>query len=223
MSTFDPMRVATRLTLDRLGSYLVAAGGNVAEAVELYDWNVSVGAAFHEDIGRLEVVLRNALDEALTSYGTGQGWSAIWYRRNQLFPGKHGRRAIEDIATARRRATRSGRAETHGKVIAELTFGFWRYLCTPTYLTSMWVPALAAAFPRHPDAADPRAVRRDVEDRIQRVHFLRNRVAHHEPIHQRSLQRDHDGLLEVIGWVDSDAEEWLRRASRVSSTLAARP
>jgi len=38
MSTFDPKRVATRLTLDRLGSYLVAAGGNVAEAVELYDW-----------------------------------------------------------------------------------------------------------------------------------------------------------------------------------------
>lgn len=108
---------------DRLGSYLVAAGGNVAEAVELYDWNVSVGAAFHEDIGRLEVILRNALDEALTSYGTGQGWSAIWYCRNQLFPGNHSQRAIEDITTARRRATRGGRPETHGKVIAELTFG----------------------------------------------------------------------------------------------------
>ena len=36
--------------------------------------------------------------------------------------------------------------------IAELNFGFWRYLRKPPYLTSLWVPAVASAFPLHPTA-----------------------------------------------------------------------
>lgn len=223
MSTFDPSRIAARLTMDRLGSYLAASGGDLARAVDLYDWNASVGAAFHEDVGRLEVVLRNAVDSALVAYGSAQGWPTVWYRRHQLFPGKHGRRAIEDVDAARRRATRRKKPETHGKVIAELTFGFWRYLCTAPYLTSLWVPALAAAFPNHPTPTDPRAVRQDVEDRIQRVHFLRNRVAHHEPIHQRNLKRDQVSLLEVAGWICTDTHLWIAGTSRASLLLAQRP
>ena len=42
-------------------------------------------------------------------------------------------------------------------MIAELNFRFWRYLCTQPYLTSLWVPVLAAAFPNHPTPRDPRA------------------------------------------------------------------
>lgn len=222
MSTFDPNRIAARLTMDRLGSYLAATHG-LDRAIELYDWNAKIGAAFHEDIGRLEVALRNTIDESLVAYGGAQGWPTVWYRRPQLFPGKHGRRALDDIDTARRRAKRAKGVEKHGKVIAELTFGFWRYLCTAPYLTSLWVPTVASAFPGHPAAGDPRAVRHDVDDRVQRVHFLRNRIAHHEPIHQRNLHRDHQGLQEVAAWICADTEKWIVASSRVSSVLAERP
>lgn len=223
MSTINHAAVAQRLTSDRLRSYLAAASGDLAAAIDLYDWNAEVGGALHEDIGRLEVVFRNSLDETLVAYGSSQGWPAVWYRRRQLFPGKHGARALEDIETARTRATRRGAAETHGKVIAELSFGFWRFLCTPPYLTSMWVPALAGAFPNHPKQGDPRAVRKDVDDRIQRIHFLRNRIAHHEPIHQRDLQRDIDSIIELTGWICADTREWVTRSSRATEVLQRRP
>lgn len=223
MSTIDPHVIASRLTRERLGSYLAASGDDLNCAIELYDWNASIGAAFYEDLGRLEVVFRNAIDEALTAYGAAQGWDSAWYRRDQLFPGKHGARAREDVATARSRATRRQVPERHGKVIAELSFGFWRYLCTPPYLTSLWVPALVDAFPNHPDAGDPRAVRAGIEDHIQRVHFLRNRIAHHEPVHQRNLARDQENLLELAGWICADTRAWISGASRVPTVLAQRP
>lgn len=223
MSTINHTAVAQRLTIDRLRSYLAATGGDLVKAMELYDWNAEVAGAFHEDIGRLEVVFRNALDGALVGYGTVQGWPEVWYRRSQLFPGRHGGRALEDITTARRRATRRATPEVHGKVIAELSFGFWRFLCTPPYLTSLWVPVLSGAFPNHPHAGDPRKVRRDVDDRIQRVHFLRNRVAHHEPIHQRNLQRDVDSIAELAGWICADTRDWLVGASRATQAIQRRP
>lgn len=222
MSMPDPDVIADRLTRDRLGSYL-ATTGDVAGALGLYDWNSAISGAFYEDIGRLEVVLRNAIDEALVALGTDRGWATTWYDRRTLFPGNHGRRAMEDIAKAQRRAAVGRGVPAHGKVIAELTFGFWRYLCSSAYLTSLWVPAVAAAFPNHPSPSDPRAVRHDVEDRVQRVHFLRNRIAHHEPVHRRSLQNDHDDLIEVVSWICSDTAEWVVEASRVAAVLAARP
>ena len=80
---------------------------------------------------------------------------------------------------------RAGGLEHRGKVIAGFSFGFWKYLCARHYLTSLWVDALAGAFPQHPSGPDPRSVRSDVHNRMTRVHKLRNRVAHHEPIHNR--------------------------------------
>lgn len=223
MSTLNHVSIAQRLTMDRLGSYLAATGGDLVEAIDLYDWNTLVGAALHEDIGRLEVVFRNVLDASLVAYGTAQGWSTVWYRRSQLFPGKHGARAVGDIKKARDRATRGRAREVHGKVIAELSFGFWRFLCTPPYLTSLWVPALTGAFPHHPEHGDPRVVREAVNDRMQRVHFLRNRIAHHEPIHQRDLQRDINSIAELAGWICTDARDWLVVASRVADVVRRRP
>ena len=115
------------------------------------------------------------------------------------------------------------RAEVHGRVIAELNFGFWRYLCEPPYLTSLWVPAVASAFPLHPSTLHPEQVRVDVADRMQRLHFLRNRVAHHEPIHRRDLSRDHGQLLELVGWMCSESRYWVAATSRTPEVIAARP
>lgn len=223
MSTIDLPVVAGRLTSDRLSSYLSAVHGDLRGAMALYDWNTAVGGALHEDIGRFEVVFRNTIDQALVTYGRTHDWEAAWYSRTSLFSGKRGRRAVDDIRTARLRIARRDATETHGRMIAELSFGFWRYLCSASYLTSLWVPVLTASFPSHPKAGDPRAVRGDVEDRVQRIHFLRNRIAHHEPIHHRDLASDHRAIVEVTGWICTDTQRWLATASRTHTVLRQRP
>ena len=224
MSSISFQEVAARLTASRLESYLWAADGEVEAAIRLYDWNTSAASALHGDLGRLEIVFRNTVDDALTGHGAMEGWPQVWYRQAALFPGRQARRAREDIAAARQRATRGGRrAEEHGRVIAELNFGFWRYLCEPPYLTSLWVPAVASAFPLHPAAQRPERVRADVADRMQRLHFLRNRIAHHEPIHRRDLTRDHEQLLELADWMCPHSRAWIAATSQTPRVLAARP
>ena len=224
MPTFNHQIIADRLTRGRLVSYLGAVNGDIHAAIGLYIWNARVAASFHEDLGCLEVVFRNAVDKALVTHGAAQAWPDVWYRRRRLFAGRQGDRAWKQIEAARKRATsRYPHLEIHGKVIAELSFGFWRFMCTEPYLTSLWVPAVAMAFPQHPSAGDPRRVRADVESGMQRLNFLRNRIAHHEPIHQRDLARDHAGVLELIGWICPECRAWAEAVSRTPGVIGTRP
>ena len=221
MTSINHPVVAERLTAGRLRSYLRATDSDLEAGIRLYDWNIRAAGSLHEDLGRFEVVFRNAIDSVLVSYGSSQDWPTVWYRRSHLFA--HSVQARKGIEAARHRAAARGHRETHSRVVAELNFGFWRYLCAASYLTSLWVPALVRAFPRHPLAGDPREVRANVEDRIQRLHFLRNRIAHHEPIHRRDLGQDLDDLVELAGWICNDTRAWIVRESRTASVLRTRP
>lgn len=127
-----------------------------------------------------------------------------------------------DLIEARARATRNGRrSEVHGRVIAELSFGFWRYLVESRYLTALWTPALHRSFPYGPQ--DVLTRQRQVRSRVQQLHFVRNRAAHHEPIHQRDLRRDLDAALDLLGWVHPVAAEWAADVTSLSAVLDARP
>jgi hypothetical protein len=75
----DPAVIADRLTRERLSSYLVASGGDLDRALRLYEWNTLISGELHEDIGRVEVVPRNALDQALAGYGQQSQWPTPWY------------------------------------------------------------------------------------------------------------------------------------------------
>lgn len=46
---------------------MAAAHGGPSRALALYEWNATVAAAFHHDLGHLEIGLRNAYDHALSS------------------------------------------------------------------------------------------------------------------------------------------------------------
>ena len=150
-STFDPTVILDRLSYDCLRSYLHDCGNDLNRALDLYDWNAHIAAAFLEDLGRLEVVLRNRFDEALTALVSSSGLGTFWFDHPALFPGHHGARALDDLAQATLRATQNGRLPTtRSRVIAELSFGFWRFLCAERYLTSLWSPALGSQFPNRP-------------------------------------------------------------------------
>ena len=61
----DTARLAAALAPERLAPYRRATGGDLNEAVRLYEWNLAVSDALYEALGILEVVLRNALSTQL--------------------------------------------------------------------------------------------------------------------------------------------------------------
>lgn len=205
--------VLRHLSAARLSTYLRATGGDLDAAVELYRWNAAVSAALWESIGHAEVVLRNAIHDALSERHTARSRPGQWYDDPAHELDQHAR---DDIATAIRR-TRAGASPPAGKVVAELSFGFWRYLLAKRYTAALW-PALRPAFP-FLDGSD----RRLLETPVAIVHRLRNRVAHHEPVIAEDLAAVHAAVLTIVGAADPALRTWVDGDSRVLTLVALRP
>lgn len=215
-STRDYSSLSDLLTSERLSSYVRWSGGDVGAAFALYEWNMAASAAVLHTTGMVEVIVRNAMDRALVSLAQRRTWPS-WFDSAPL-----DQRGKSDIRKARDRATRSvGRREVHGKVVAELSLGFWRYLAASRYLTTLWTPALFRAFPAGPD--DKLHQQRQVDRNLHDLLIVRNRAAHHEPIHRRDLSRDLSAAIEVTSWVDQSAGDWVADLSTLQSIIACKP
>jgi hypothetical protein len=215
------------LSPPRFGVYLNATGGDEAAALSLYEWNARLGAAFGHDLAHLEVGLRNAYDRTLTEHlNLPTHWTAAG---PQVFApvlrtrkrGPHGKVSVDINAKPRaslERAIREagGRKAPPGKVIAQLTFGFWRYLTSAAHEVTLWRPALHHAFPTGTS-------RHDVDNRVGRLHELRNRVAHHEPLLGTDVSARHDDLIHVAALLDPQLCDYIQAHATVAGLLAARP
>ena len=204
------------LTPERLRPYLQATDGDLDAAMRLYEWNADASGALLVLSGMVEVVARNAMDKALLAWADGRG-AADWLDVVPL-----DERGCTDIKKARERATSYGRKpEVRGKVVAELTLGFWRYLTAKRYHTYLWLPALNDAFPGGPDNA--RVRRREVEHRMAMLHHIRNRACHHEPIHRRDLMKDYREAVELASWVHPDGGAWVAARSAIPVLISSHP
>lgn len=203
------------LSAERLGAYQVAVSGDLDQAVALYEWNSAMAGAFFEVLGHFEVVLRNALHHQLTIWHTGAGRSGFWYDDPARILDT---RLHDGIAEARAKLSRARKAETPGRVVAELNFSFWRFLLDKRYQPILWAQALRHAFPNLNPAHRP-AVYEPIVDLNQ----LRNRVAHHEPVHSHNLAQAHQKMLDVTAMIDQDIANWISGLSRVPLLLTARP
>ncbi|MFC5123656.1 hypothetical protein ACFPRL_09645 [Pseudoclavibacter helvolus] len=58
---------------------------------------------------------------------------------------------------------------------------------------------------------------------MQQLNYVRNRAAHHEPVHARDLRRDRRLALDLAGWIAEDAREWITDVSSLSNVIAQRP
>ena len=65
--------------------------------------------------------------------------------------------------------------------------------------------------------------RRRVESDLEQLLYLRNRAAHHEPIHRRDLVADLERAIALLACVDPVAATWAREREMVSDVVARRP
>jgi len=204
-----------RLSAQRLGGYVEATAGDLDAAIELYEWNCAMSAALFEVLGDVEIIVRNALHDALTAWHARGQFAGEWYENEH---GLLAPQARADIASALLRLKRCRKPVSPGAVVAELNFGFWRFLLTKKYASTLWSVIGKSAFPAL-DHGRPQVFRA----RMARLHDLRNRIAHHEPIHWRDIGLDLTDCLMVIRAVCPVSEEWSRDRARVLQVLAIRP
>jgi len=188
--------VRAALSPARLGTYEVAAGVKSDEdvaALVLYAWNAEVSGALLSPLHICEVVLRNAVADALEAlYGPRWPWSPTFER--SLPDPTQGYSPRKDLQMARRSVS------TPGKVIPELKFVFWQKMFTGRYDTRIWDTHLRRVLPHlEPGKAVP-DLRRSIYHALEQVRLLRNRIAHHEPIFSRRLADDYQIIRGLVAY-----------------------
>ncbi len=195
------------LSLERLAAYYAQARGDRWIAIRLYERNTELSEALYGVLQGLEVTLRNAIHHALSaSLGRPD-----WYERFGFEPSE--RRAIDE-AKHKIRAHPAG--ITPGKMVAEMTFGFWVRLTSSAYENSLWFPCVHRIFPVG-------LRRKQVHERLVNLKTLRNRIAHHERIlFKRVPQRDYADLLETIQWISPEMKLWIESTNCFKERFAKR-
>lgn len=198
------------LSAERLSTYLRRTSGDRLAAIRLYEENTRVSEALFGVIRGLEIALRNSMHDTLKA---GFGTDA-WFDN---LPFALLREEERSICFAKLNLSRRGKPTTPGRVVAELTFGFWCGLTTKVYAAGLWVPHLHKAFPHK------RLGRREASERLNEMRRLRNRIAHHECIIHIDLQKQHDSLIETIGWICPTSAAWVSHYSSFRALRQIRP
>lgn len=189
------------LSEQRMKTYLDATSGDLELAFDLYARNLQISSILLKTTAMVEVIMRNAIDSVLVGWNAANQFADDWFDLPLL--DKHAR---NDVAQARTRILRRGCPVDHDKTVAELSFGFWRFLTTRRYHASLWVPVLHRAFPNgNPDL---RQRQREVSRLLCSMTFIRNRAAHLEPMFRRNMTRDAAQAKQLLGWISEDAVLW---------------
>jgi hypothetical protein len=181
------------------------------ETAVAYLWNVSLSEALLQGISAVEIALRNSIHTAFTNEAGTDQWFWAILKKNDLA-----------VVTTKweRLAVALKHPPSSGKVIADLTFGFWPYLFESRYHDFWWnnkEAMLHSVFPFRPTAGAPhlRIDRAEILKRLNLFIDLRNRVMHHEPVMFGIAQPDlgnpppiipvnlvHAQIIEMLNWID---------------------
>ena len=193
----------------RMSRYLTACGGDTRKSMTLYRLNLKLSQEMFTIVSCFEVSLRNAIDE---NYVLSHG--AHWLKDAQRPGGMfmvNSCRVSRGIITNNLNRTRAN--YTHAKLLAEMDFGFWRYMfAQPQYYAGG--QSLMRIFPLKPRSSRLQQYnQRYVFNELKQINDLRNRIAHHEPICFRLgaavidstyIEEKYQKLITLLGWMDVD-------------------
>lgn len=185
------------LSSPRLGAYRLHPTDTPRILVGRYRWNVALCGALYPTIHYLEVTFRNRVHCALTNhFGT-----SAWY---DVAPPWLHPRELAKIADTRRELQAQGVPLAPDHVVPRLHFGFWTSLLSSSYAQTLWQnrTVIRAVFPGLPNHLRHR---HHVNQRLQQLRGLRNRVFHHEPIwNDGQLLQRYRELRQTIDWFEPE-------------------
>ncbi|VTR78638.1 hypothetical protein [Cellulomonas hominis] len=190
------------------------SGGH--DEIDLYVYNMALAGALLGPLHIVEVVTRNAMHELLVARAGRRDWWAEpsvdavlrgWGK--QQLEHAHGK--------VLRGQARRGRSPTADDVVAATDFGFWTDLTAGAYENTLWQGALRHAFPHS------RRSRQQIYQALQSHRRLRNRVSHHEPLHDRDVLEEYRRIIEFIGFVSRPVARWVDDRSRVALIARGKP
>lgn len=197
------------MSTHRMGRYLAACGGGTKRAMTLYRLNLRLSQEMFTIISCFEVALRNSIDHHYL-HTLGPDWLKNAVTAGGIFANQSCKYSADSINTEVRKL---GTGYSHGRLVAALGFGFWRYLFASNQYQRAG-SSLLHIFPAKPrSTATTQYNQRYVFNQLAAINEIRNRIAHHEPIcflsgsfiKDTTYSRQHYGLiLQLFQWMNID-------------------
>lgn len=194
------------MSSQRMSRYLSACGGNSKRAMTLYRLNLHLSQELYTVISCFEIALRNAINKQCLNT-LGNDWLKNGVLPGGIFDNQHCRLTKDTISEALRKLNSQ---YSHNKLVAELGFGFWRFMFAPHQYTATG-RTLLHIFPAKPTSTPSVQYNQTfVFNQLAQLNKIRNRIAHHEPICFKSGQpikdttytRQHYSLiLQLFQWM----------------------
>ncbi|MCW3807231.1 Abi family protein [Plebeiibacterium marinum] len=211
----DRKAIERIISIERLEPYLKHHSNDFDKAVEHYKANIEISEAFYPLLSILEIGLRNNFDYQLKRRFDDDNWF-----ENPEFIKIVSRFQIDRVSEARNTILREKKEITTGKIISELSFGFWTSLLDSKFEKTLW-KNLRLAFPNCPKNIRQR---KTMSSKLNGVRRLRNRVFHHESITWSisALTNYQQEIIEGIDWLDRGLLEWSNELIRFDEVIGKR-
>ncbi|GAB1417102.1 hypothetical protein MASR2M117_25080 [Paludibacter sp.] len=187
---------------ERLQPYLTRHKNNQEKAIQHYKSNIFISEAFYPLLSILEIGLRNSIDYQLMIRFKDKHWF-----ENHEFIKIASKFQIDRVSEARVNILSEKKEITSGRIISELSFGFWTSLFDTKFEMTLW-KTLRLAFPNCPKEIRKR---RTMSSKFNALRKLRNRIFHHEAVtwNLNVLQEYEKEILEALNWLNKDLVNWL--------------
>lgn len=196
------------VSVARMSRYRTATT-TTKKAMTLYRLNLRLCQELFTIICCFEVALRNAINRECLNH-LGNDWLQNAAALGGVFDNPRSSLTQTNINTA---ILKLAHNYTHSKLVAELGFGFWRFMYAPyQYIATGRV--LMRVFPSKPTSTAIMAYNQNyIFNQLIKINELRNRIAHHEPICFTSGQpvkntayvRQHYAIIiQLFQWMNID-------------------
>lgn len=202
------------LSSSRFSTYrkaIVLTQGNDCSitALALYEWNAELSSRFFFPLHVYEVVLRNAISDAIAlRYGDE------WYK-NIVFINSL---KYQDKQTLLDAVRKDG--SSVGKILPEIKFYWFENMLTSRHEGRIWEAHINTIFPNTPKELTKNEIRENLKESCHVIRKFRNRCGHHEPIFNNpKLQDIYPKIAETIKWRCNDTHHWLNEKQKVEALL----
>lgn len=202
------------LSASRLKRYFAVAGRDQNLAFRYYVWNADSCASFYFPLQITEIVIRNAIGEALA-----RRYGPDWHQDKIFFSVLPSQNKQDLIKVCKKERKKQGARFTRDHVISSLSLGFWVSLTTTKFEHLLWNEGLCKYFPHLPDGVSLKVL----HEALESVRVFRNRVAHYEAVFDKKPSAAFQNMQKIVGWVCSETLSIMNESSNVSQVINKRP
>ncbi len=191
------------LNEERLKRYKTSDNNTKEDVLNKYLLNIRLSKELYSVIALTEVTLRNHLNNAISS-NIKEKWLLDENFVKNFLKDKELARYLEVYKDFKKKGNL-----TEGRLIAELSLGFWVNLFNKKYKVSLWhkKEVFETVFPNF----DLRVHNRIsfIYPKLKELQYIRNRISHQEAIfdHPKGLNNCYKEILLLLNWLSPEIKE----------------